>query len=236
MQPFLTFLSLICQMTSEDIKHQLIIIIPHRWTEGNNFIYYLPWELVYKVKFRPEVICVIVGDLTVGLLSANIMLKLKFLLKRWNSIQDGIYVPGKAHIYALHPIPYLCTPPHPIFMHSTPSHIYALHPIYQKLPQHCLWNNSNVHLTDDDPLLPFQALPLSTLLSSRWSMKFTQPNNRGKHQVVGSITSEVARQRCCQIVSMVFSDACSDSSNGCRTTLPVLCPPPPPPPFFRWQC
>ena len=147
--------------------------------------------------------------LAVGLLSANIMLKLKFLLKRWNSIQDGIYVPGKAHIY-------------------------ALHPIYQKLPQHCLWNNSNVHLTDDDPLLPFQALPLSTLLSSRWSMKFTQPNNRGKHQVVGSITSEVARQRCCQIVSMVFSDAYSDSSNGCRTTLPVLCPPPPP--FFRWQC
>ena len=29
---------------------------------------------------------------------------------------------------------------------------YALHPVSQKFPQRCLWNGSNVRLTDDGPL------------------------------------------------------------------------------------
>ena len=37
---------------------------------------------------------------------------------------------------------YLCTQKSP----------YALHPFSRKLPQHHLWNSSNVHLTDDGPL------------------------------------------------------------------------------------
>ena len=50
------------------------------------------------------------------------------------------------------------------------AHNYALHPAYQKFPQHCLWNNANVRLTDDGPLSPFfkedrQAFPLSTPLA-----------------------------------------------------------------------
>ena len=33
---------------------------------------------------------------------------------------------------------------------------FALNPIYQKSPQHCLWNGSTVHLIDDGPLSFFQ--------------------------------------------------------------------------------
>ena len=33
---------------------------------------------------------------------------------------------------------------------------YALHPVSQKFPQSCLWNSSNVRLTDDGPLSSFQ--------------------------------------------------------------------------------
>ena len=50
-------------------------------------------------------------------------------------------------------------------MHSTPFH---------QFPQHCLWNSSNVHQTDDDPLVLSKfkedhgaLLPLSMPLSSR---------------------------------------------------------------------
>ena len=50
---------------------------------------------------------------------------------QFSSVQDGIYVLGKASIY-------------------------ALHPISQKCPQCCLWNSSNVHLTDDGHLSSFQ--------------------------------------------------------------------------------
>ena len=65
-----------------------------------------------------------------------------------NSVQDNIYVFGKAHNY-------------------------ALHPVSQTFPQHCLWNSSKVHLIDDGPVLshPFKkdclAPPLSMPLSSR---------------------------------------------------------------------
>ena len=33
---------------------------------------------------------------------------------------------------------------------------YALHPVSQKFSQSCLWNSSNVRLTDDGPLSSFQ--------------------------------------------------------------------------------
>ena len=33
---------------------------------------------------------------------------------------------------------------------------YALHPVSQKFPQRCLWNSSNVRLTDDGPFSSFQ--------------------------------------------------------------------------------
>ena len=36
------------------------------------------------------------------------------------------------------------------------AHNYGLHPISQKFPQCCLWNGSNVRLTDDGPLSSFQ--------------------------------------------------------------------------------
>ena len=49
---------------------------------------------------------------------------------QFSSVQDGIYVIGKASIY-------------------------ALHAISQKFPQCCLWNSSNVRLTDG-PLSSFQ--------------------------------------------------------------------------------
>ena len=41
-------------------------------------------------------------------------------------------------------------------------HNYALHRVSQKFPQRCLWNGSNVRLTDDGPLSPFQGRSSST--------------------------------------------------------------------------
>ena len=39
---------------------------------------------------------------------------------------------------------------------------YALHPVSQKFPQLCLWNDSNVRLTDEVPLSSFQRRSSST--------------------------------------------------------------------------
>ena len=55
---------------------------------------------------------------------------------QFSSVPDGIYALEKAH--------------------------YAFHPVSQKFPQCCLWNGSNVPLSDDDPLLSFQRRPSST--------------------------------------------------------------------------
>ena len=39
---------------------------------------------------------------------------------------------------------------------------YTLHPVSWKFPQRCLWNDSNVRLSDNDPLLSFQWRSSST--------------------------------------------------------------------------
>ena len=61
--------------------------------------------------------------------SATQMYRLRQKQFLFSSVQDGIYVLGKAH---------------------------ALHPVSQTFSQHCLWSSFNVRLTDDGPFSSFQ--------------------------------------------------------------------------------
>ena len=68
---------------------------------------------------------------------------------QFSSVQDGIYALGKK------------------------KKKNALHPVSQKFPQRCLWNGSNVRLTDDGPLSSFDersssASSFNASLLSHW--------------------------------------------------------------------
>ena len=52
---------------------------------------------------------------------------------------------------------------------------HALHPVSQKFPQHCLWNGSNVRLTDDGSLSSFQGRSSS---ASSFHASLSPPGDR----------------------------------------------------------
>ena len=101
------------------------------------------------------------------------------MFSQFCSVQNDIYVLRKPHIY-----PISQKPPHLPHLSenptSTPSlrkpHIYPIsqktpstpslrkphiYPISQKFPKWHFWNDSNVHLIDDGPLLSFQCFLIS---------------------------------------------------------------------------